>query len=106
MSSWEPVDIDKIDCDAIADEDDKWGNNLMNNIEERFEELRQYNRNFNQSRDEATKEDASIFVDVTRNNIEELVANEIYDKLTILFNNTLILAISMRELNYLRKFGN
>ena len=30
----------------------------------------------------------SIYEDVTRNDIEELVANEIYDKLTILLNNT------------------
>ena len=60
----------------------------MNNLEKRFEELRQYNRKFNESRDEATREEASIHVDVTRNDIEELVANEIYDKLTILLNNT------------------
>ena len=37
---------------------------------------------------EATREDASIFIDVTRHDIEELVANEMYDKLTILLNNT------------------
>ena len=60
----------------------------MNNLEKRFEELRQYNRKFNEIRDESTREEASIHVDATRNDIEELVANEIYDKLTILFNNT------------------
>ena len=85
MSSWEPVDID---CDEIADEDVKWDDDVMNDLEKRFEELRQYNRNFNDSRDEATREETSIYVDATRNDIEELVANEIYDKLTILFNNT------------------
>ena len=60
----------------------------MNDLEKRFEELRQYNGNFNESHDEATREEMSIYADATRNDIEELVANEIYDKLTILFNNT------------------
>ena len=60
----------------------------MNDSKKRFEELRQYNRDFNDSRNEATREEASIYVDVARNDIEELVANEIYDKLTILLNNT------------------
>ena len=85
MDSWEPVDID---CDEISDEDIKWDDDVMKDLESRFEELRQYNRNFNESHDEATREDASIFIDATRHDIEELVANEIYDKLTILLNNT------------------
>ena len=80
MDSWEPVDIY---CDEISDEDIKWDDDVMKDLESRFEELRQYNRNFNESRDEATREDTSIFIDATRHDIEELVANEIYDKLTI-----------------------
>ena len=60
----------------------------MKDLESIFEELRQYNRNFIESRDEATREDTSIFIDATRHDIEELVANEMYDKLTILLNNT------------------
>ena len=43
---------------------------------------------FNESRDEATREDTSIFIDKTRHDIKELVANEMYDKLTILLNDT------------------
>ena len=85
MGSWEPVDIDR---DEISNEDVKWDDDVMKDLESRFEELRQYNRNFNESRDEATREDTSIFIDVTRHDIEELVANEMYDKLTILLNNT------------------
>ena len=84
MDSWEPVDID---LDEIADEDVKWDDDVMKDLESRFENLRQYNRNFTESRDEATREDPSIFIDSTRHDIEELVANEIYDKLTILLNN-------------------
>ena len=83
MDSWKPVDIDE-----IADKDVKWDDDVMKDLESRFEDLRQYNRNFNESRDEATREEASIYVNVTRNDTEELVANEIYDKLTILLNNT------------------
>ena len=85
MDSWEPVDIDH---DEISDEDVKWDNDVMKDLESRFEELRQRNRNFNESRNEATREHASIFIDATRHDIEELVANEMYDKLTILLNNT------------------
>ena len=85
MSSWEPVDIDR---DEISDEDVKWDDDAMKDSESRFEELRQYDRKFNESRDEATREDASIFIDATRHDIKELVANEMYDKLTILLNDT------------------
>ena len=88
MSSWEPVDVDPIDRDEIADEDDKWDNDLMKDIEKRFEELRQFNKKINESHDKATREDMSIYIGATRHNIEELVADQIYDKLTILFNNT------------------
>ena len=85
MASWEPVDIDR---DEISDEDVKWDDDVMKDLESRFEELRQYNRSFNESRNEATREDASVFVDATRHDIEELVVNEMYDNLTILLNNT------------------
>ena len=87
MASWEPIDID---CDEISDEDVKWDDDVMKNLESRFEELRHYNRNFNESRDEATRKAMSIFIDVTRHDIKELVANEMYDKLTILLNDTKI----------------
>ena len=85
MASWEPVDID---CDEISDEDVKWDDDVMKDLENRFEALRQYNRYLNESHDEATREDASIFIDATRHDIAELVANEMYDKLTIQLNNT------------------
>ena len=62
MSSWEPVDIDR---DEISDEDIKWDDDVMKDLESRFEEPRQYNRKFNESRDEATREDTSIFLDAT-----------------------------------------
>ena len=65
MASWEPADIDR---DEISDEDVKWDDDVMKDLESRFEELRQYNRNVNESHDEATREDTSIFIDAIRHN--------------------------------------
>ena len=84
MASWQPVDIDR---DEIADEDVTWDDDIMKDLVSRFERLRQVIRNLNRSPDEATREEASTFVDATRHNVEELVADQIYDKLTILLNN-------------------
>ena len=49
----------------------------MNDLKKRFEELRQYNKNFNESRDMDTREETSIFIDATRHDIEELVADQL-----------------------------
>ena len=85
MATWEPVDIDIADRDDI--EDDSWDENVMNDLQKRYEELRQFNIKYNKSRDEATREETSIDIDSTRHDIEELVANQIYDKLITMFNN-------------------
>ena len=85
MASWEP---DEIDRDGIGDEDVEWDDDVMKDVVSRFEKLRQYNRNLNRSCNETTREEASTFVDVTRHDAEELIADQIYDKLTILLNNT------------------
>ena len=84
MTSFEPVDIDR---DEVADEDDKWDVDVVDDLQKRFEELRQFNLKYNKSRDEATREEALTFAVATRHDIGELVANDIYDKLTIMFNN-------------------
>ena len=60
MASWEPVDVDPIDRDEIADEDDKWDDDFMNDLERIFEELRQFNKKINESRDNDTREESSI----------------------------------------------
>ena len=52
MASWEPVDIDPIDRDEIADEDDKWGDDLMNDLERRFNQLRHFNKTLDKSHDD------------------------------------------------------
>ena len=49
MASWEPVDIDR---DGTADEDYEWGDDLMNDLERRFNQLRQFNKTLDKSRDD------------------------------------------------------
>ena len=44
MVSWEPVDIDPTDRDEIEEEDDKWDDNLMSELERKFEELRRFSQ--------------------------------------------------------------
>ena len=85
MVSWEPVDIN---LDGTGDEEYEWNDDVMNDSEKMFEELRQFNKKINESCDKDTREETSIIIDSTRHNIEELVADQIYDKLTILFNYT------------------
>ena len=84
MATWEAEGIDIADRDDI--EDDSWDENAMNDLQKRYEELRQFNIKYNKSCDKATREETSIYIDSTRNDIEELVANQIYDKLTTTFN--------------------
>ena len=86
MATWEPEGIDMADRDGLGEEDDNWDERAMNDLQNRYEELRQFNIKYNKSRDEATREETLTFIDATRNDIEELVANQIYDKLTIMFN--------------------
>ena len=52
MATWEPVDIDPTDLDDKGEEDYEWGDDLMNDLERRFNELRQFNKTLNESRDE------------------------------------------------------
>ena len=86
MATWDPEDIDLTDRDGFGDEDDKWDDVVINDLQERYEELRQFNIKYNKSCDENTREEALNFAEVTRHGIEELVANHIYDKLAIMFN--------------------
>ena len=44
MVSWEPVDIDPTDREEIEEEDDKWDDNLMSELERKFEELRRFSQ--------------------------------------------------------------
>ena len=84
MSTWEPVDID---YDKIGDEDYKWDDDVIKDLELRFNKLREFNETLNESTDEDTIEMTEKVKDALKRDTIELVANQIYDKLTIVFNN-------------------
>ena len=85
MATWEP-DIDPFDRDEIGEGDDRWDEVFTHNLETRLNKLRQFNSTLSETHDDLR--------DITINNKEalkrdtiELIANEIYDKLTKLFND-------------------
>ena len=84
MASWEPVDTD---YDKIGDEDYKWDDDVIKDLELRFNKLTEFNETLNESTDEDTIEITEKAKNVLKRDTIELVANQIYDRLTIFFNN-------------------
>ena len=70
----EPVGIDPIDRDEMGEEDDVWGDDLMNDLEKRFNELRRFNATLEESPD---KDEGDIVLDKrkVKKYMIELVAN-------------------------------
>ena len=79
MATWEPVDVN---YDKIGDEDYKWDDDVIKDLELRFNKLRDF--------DESTDEDTIGMTEKTKDALKrdaiELAANQIYDRLTIFFN--------------------
>ena len=86
MATWEP-DIDPFDRDDIEDEDYKWDDDVIKDLELRFNKLREYNENYNEATDVKTMGMILKTRDELKRDTIELVANQIYDKLTTMFNN-------------------
>ena len=86
MATWEP-DIDPFDRDEIGEEDYKWDDDVMKDLELKFNKLREYNETLNESTDVETMEMMWKTKDALKRDTIELFANQIYDKLTIFFNN-------------------
>ena len=84
MATWEPVDIDR---DGLGEEYDKWDDNVIKNLEVRFNKLREYDETLNENTNEDTIEMTEKTKDALKRGTIELVTNQIYDKLTIYFNN-------------------
>ena len=84
MASWEPVDTD---YDKIGDEDYKWDDDVIKDLELRFNKLREFNETLNESTDLDTIDMTDKSINALKHDTIELVANQIYDKLTIFFNN-------------------
>ena len=80
MASWEPVDID---YDKIGDEDYEWDDDVIKDLEVRFNKLREYNETLNESTDVDTIEITEKSINTLKHDTIELVANQVYDKLTI-----------------------
>ena len=76
MATWEPADID---YDKIGDEDYKWDDDVMKDLEVRFNKLKEF--------DESTDGDTIGMTEKTKDELKhatiELAANQIYDRLTI-----------------------
>ena len=85
MASWEPVDIN---LDGTGDEEYEWSDDLMNDLQIRFNKLRQFNRTLYGSHDDDLIDITTKNKDALKRDTIELVANQIYDKLTISFNDT------------------
>ena len=84
MAMWEPVDVD---YDKIGDEDYKSDDDVMKGLETRFNKLREFNETLNENTDEDTIEMTEKNKNALKCDTIELVANQIYDRLTIYFNN-------------------
>ena len=85
MATWEP-DIDPFDRGEIEDEDYKWDDTFTNELETRLNKLRQFNETLNESTDEDTIKMTEKTKNALKKDTIELISNEIYDKLTKLFN--------------------
>ena len=84
MATWEPVDIN---YDKIGDEDYKWDDDVIKDLEVRFNKLREFDETLNESTDEDTTEMTEKTKDALKHDTIELAANQVCDKLTIFFNN-------------------
>ena len=86
MATWEP-DIDPFDRGEIVEEDYRWDDTFIHNLETRLNKLRQFNKDLDESTDVKTMEITYKTKDALKRDTIELIANEIYDKLTKLFND-------------------
>ena len=84
MATWEPVDIDR---DEIGEEDVRWDDTFTNNVETRLNKLRQFNKTLDESHDENLIDVTIKTKNALKKDTIEFIANEIYDKLTKLFND-------------------
>ena len=86
MATWEP-DIDPFDRGEIGEEDDRWDDTFTNKLETRLNKLRQFNETLNESTDDNLIDTTIKTKNALKKDTIELIANEIYDKLTKLFND-------------------
>ena len=86
MATWEP-DIDPFDRDEIGEEDDSWDDTFTRDLETRLNKLRRFNETLNESTDEDIIEITKKTKNALKKDTIELIANQIYDKVTKFFND-------------------
>ena len=84
MASFEPVDIDR---DDMGEGYDKWDDDVMKDLEIRFNKLKEFNETLNESTDEDTIDMTEKTKNALKHDTIELAVNQIYDRLTIFLNN-------------------
>ena len=47
-------------------QDYEWGDDFMNDMEKRFEDLRQFNKTLNGSRDESVRDESIVLIDAIK----------------------------------------
>ena len=52
MASWDPVDISQFDRDEIKDVYDEWDADFRNDLEVRYNKIRKFKKNLNESTNE------------------------------------------------------
>ena len=88
MATWKPIDISQFDRDDIEDVYGEWSDDFKNNLEVNYNKLRKFNETLNESTDEDSIEMTEKAKDRFKSGTIELISNQIYDRLTILFDNT------------------
>ena len=83
MASWKPVDID---CDDTGDAYE-WDDDFKSNLEIRYHKLREFDETLNESTNEDTIGMTEKTKDALKCGTIELIANQIYNRLTLFFNN-------------------
>ena len=66
---------------------DKWDDDVIKDLEITFNKLREFNETLNESTDENTVDMTGKTKNALKHDTIELAANQIYDRLTIFFNN-------------------
>ena len=88
MALWEPIDVSQLDRDEIEDLHNDWDYDFKSNLEMRYNKLKGFDETLNESTDEDTIEMTEKTKNAFKRGTIELIANQIYDKLTTLFNNS------------------
>ena len=87
MATWESIDISQFDCDDIEDVYSEWDGDFMSNLEMRYNKIRKFDETLNESTDEDTIEMTEKAKNRLKHGTIELIANQMYDRLTLSFNN-------------------